>query len=106
MYGGVTARSIPSFPLRTQVGGPSDCRDPLKRTNTRQMTSVWLGLASPLCRNSDQANFSETEHRDAVSTTAFGIQEVRRSPVGKDVNTEAEEYLLLRAVTRQRPVKT
>jgi hypothetical protein len=70
------------------------------------MTSVWLGLALPLRRNSDQANFSETEQSGAVGTTAFRIQEVRYSPAGKDMNTEAEEYLLLKAVTRQRLVKT
>jgi hypothetical protein len=69
IYGGVTARSVPSFPLRTLVGGPSDCRDPLKRTNMRQMTSVWLSSASPLPRNSDQANFSETKRRGAMDTT-------------------------------------
>jgi hypothetical protein len=31
---------------------------------------------------------------------------VRLSPAGKDVSMEAEEYLLLRAVTRQRLVTT
>jgi hypothetical protein len=42
------------------------------------MTSVWPGLALPLLRNSDQADFSETEHHDAVGTTAFRIRAVRR----------------------------
>jgi hypothetical protein len=95
----------PPPPLRAQVGGSSDCRYPLKRTNTRQMTSVWLGLASPLLRNSDKADFSETEHHDAVGTTAIHIQEVWDSSGGKEVNTEAREYLLT-ADTRQRLVKS
>jgi len=53
---GVRDRYVPTL-LRTPSRGRSDCRGPLKRANSRQMTSVWLSLASPLYRSWDQVNF-------------------------------------------------
>jgi hypothetical protein len=50
-------------------------------------------------------NCQSQSNRDSDSDMRMNGLAVSQSPAGKTMNTEAEDYLLLRAVTRQRLVK-